>query len=160
MIESHNVTWYKDILKEFKAGRKSNLSSLICAAEKYSQYKLGGQAYRNWYAGLYIKGVYYYSNNHKIGILITPHPDADPVTNCTDSCVGYGKAKPSTTQGEFIPVPNQLKEKVDSIIRDYHNIEIINVIEKRIGVVESEIEKKKISRKLEKEKILSNWEEI
>ena len=163
-IANYNLKFYKEQLQKLKQtsieewktkNQQTNLSHVLCSIN--SKYSLGGNAFRQWCAGIYMGGVYLCSMNYGIKIFIAPDPKAKAVRRCQDSCA-HGIAMPTTEGGDFVKVPPELSSKVSKTLNGAIKSEIIRSLESEIAKTELQISEKLALQQTKHKLVLKAWE--
>jgi hypothetical protein len=138
------------------------LSLVICEVKRVSRYGIGGQAFRDWWAGILYKGVYFACNNHNVYVLVSEDPKAIFTSGCTDSRC-YGNAKPCSSTGAKLlhisVVPPEVQEKAKVILLEIyeHITERVNAIVAREKEAEKETQRLHL---LKQQNIINNWKDL
>lgn len=173
-MDRHNYLGYETLAKKLlndkfrseavdriASGRSPDnfFANFLCEAKRMSGYGIGGDAFRDWYAGLFKDGVYLFVHNYDPGIMFTENPNTQLTRGCQDSRCN-GDAQPKPKEGEWIHITNSphpdITKKVLKVAEDLLLISA-NLIINKCKEFKKENDEIEQAKKEHKDSIVNNW---
>lgn len=140
----------------------SEITTLLIAASRTAKHRIGGQAFREWNAGLYRDGVWVHTSDHKFGVGYAPSPLCRVKSGCQDSCA-HGDSTPrlylNDEKVRWIgrdKLPKSALTDVDFTARELF-VEAVRAVLKTCDRWDVEFEKRREAREAEQAEIESAW---